>query len=170
MIESPIWRPVIGFEGKYEVSNTGQIRSMPRIDARGIAKKGKVLKPSIRSKYGHLGITLYVNPQEKTVKHVWVHRVVAEAFLGAGLPSAPHVRHADGSPSNNAVTNLVWGTRQSNRDDRKQHGTHGWKLSDGCVSRIRDLIRNLNSDLAIADWFHVHPTTIRSIRLGYSWA
>lgn len=66
-----------------------------------------------------------------TRKRIMVHRLIAETFLGP-RPSPQHeVRHLDGDRSNNAASNLAWGTRKENADDRARHGrtSHGARHS-----------------------------------------
>lgn len=117
MSERTEWRPVVGHEGLYEVSSTGQVRSVPRRGTRG-----KILKPQVRKQRdaGHLLLKVYRNGVQKTVT---VHQLVAAAFLGP-CPDGMQVRHLDGDPSNNAVSNLAYGTSSENRLDSVRHGTH----------------------------------------------
>lgn len=94
-----IWRPVVGFEGKYEVSNLGEVRT--------------VRTNSFRSTYRAThGRTIIVNLYEANnkVKYVSVAKLVAEAFLHR-VYGATAVCHLDGDLSNNCVTNLYWSDR-----------------------------------------------------------
>ena len=101
MIEE--WRSVIGYEGLYEVSNTGQVRSLDRYVKTCYGSyrlhKGKVLSPSIRPD-GYLVVSL----QYRMFR---VHRLVAEAFL-PNPDNLPQVNHKDEVKSNNCVDNLEW--------------------------------------------------------------
>lgn len=111
------WRPVIGYEGVYEVSSAGQVRSIFRPGK----TRGTVLKPRVRKqRSGHLLLNLRINGVMKTKL---VHRIVAEAFLGP-CPDGMQVRHLDGDPTNNAITNLAYGTSSENRLDSVRDGTH----------------------------------------------
>jgi hypothetical protein len=102
------WKPVVGYEGLYEVSDRGRVRTVPRI-----------LKPGTLN-HGHLHVNLWINRKGKTRT---VHRLVAAAFIGP-CPDGQEVRHLDGNPTNNAVENLKYGTRSENLLDRVRHGTH----------------------------------------------
>ena len=105
MIEE--WRPVVRYEGLYEVSNTGQVRSLDRFYYR--LHKGKVLSPT-KDRYGYLTVTLNCNGKSKTIK---IHRLVAQAFL-PNPDNLPQVNHKDEDKTNNNVTNLEWCTAKYN--------------------------------------------------------
>ena len=105
MIEE--WRPVVGYEGLYEVSNTGQVRSLDRFYYR--LHKGKVLSPT-KDRYGYLTVTLNCNGKSKTIK---IHRLVAQAFL-PNPDNLPQVNHKDEVKTNNSVDNLEWCTAKYN--------------------------------------------------------
>lgn len=114
------WLPVVGWEGLYEVSNFGQIRSLdrpPRDGRRGF--RGRVLKPDSK-KHGHRYVVL---GDRDRVEKMYVHRAVLIAF---DRPPAPgeEVRHWDGNPSNNERSNLLWGTKSDQRADDVRNGVH----------------------------------------------
>lgn len=107
-MQSIEWLPVPGFEDRYEVSNSGEVRNRTT---------GYVRKQHADSS-GHLRIGLW---NGKTMVTAKVHRLVARAFIGE--PSdGQEVCHSDGNPSNNSVGNLRWGTRAENVADRIKHG------------------------------------------------
>jgi hypothetical protein len=110
------WRPVVGYEGLYEVSNTGQIKRVGRGHA---ATPGRILKQQIHANgYPHVG--LHDSGARRTVT---VHGVVARAFHG--LPElGQEVRHLDGNSLNCSADNLAWGTHSENELDTVAHGTH----------------------------------------------
>lgn len=95
------WRPVVGYEGLYEVSNLGRVRSLDRyVKGKGESyrlHKGKVLSPGIKSD-GYL----IVNLQRRMF---YVHRLVTEAFL-PNPDNLPEVNHKDEDKTNNRVDNL----------------------------------------------------------------
>ena len=121
------WKPAPGYEGIYEVSDLGRVRSLPRRDTKGRRVRGRV-RTLTAGPSGHQKVNLHrggVGHSEK------VHRLVALAFLGA--PSeGQEVRHLDGDPSNNKVDNLRWGTRSENIRDSVRHGTHVWANKTHC--------------------------------------
>ncbi len=65
----------------------------------------------------------------------YTHRLMAHAFLGPRPSEAHEVRHLDGNPRNNRVSNLAWGTRQENADDRRDHGRNRNGFIAGTVDR-----------------------------------
>ena len=103
MIEE--WRPVKGFEGFYEVSNLGRVKSLCGWNGRRYVKREKILNPTKQEgskKYYRYIVTL---TKEKKRKYAKVHRLVAEAFL-PNPDKKPQVNHKDGNPLNNNVENL----------------------------------------------------------------
>ena len=100
-----IWRPVVGYEGLYEVSSYGRVRSLDRY-VKGKSyrlHKGKVLSPGKNSR-GYLSIVLSYNGKHKIIT---VHRLVAQAFL-PNPDNFLEINHKDEDKTNNNVTNLEW--------------------------------------------------------------
>lgn len=111
------WVDVHGYEGLYQVSDKGSVRSLDRVDCRGHKICGRELVPEMRHT-GHLRVTL---SKDGLVQRLWVHRLVLEAFV-APRPDEQEGCHNDGNPLNNNVSNLRWGTKKSNAKDRVLHG------------------------------------------------
>jgi len=105
-----IWKPVVGFEGIYEVSDHGRVRTI---------KTGKLKKPTLSKKEGRLFLLLWKDNKYKMMK---VHRIVCFAFHGAPPPKY-ECCHNDGNPLNNHISNLRWDTAAANQADRVKHGT-----------------------------------------------
>lgn len=118
-----IWKPVVGYEGYYEVSNMGRVRSVDRIihrsDGRTRIAKARILKP-FGSKYGHLELKLY---RDANVNNCQVHRLVLEAFVGR-CPDGMECCHNNGIADDNRLENLRWDTPSANQYDSVRHGTH----------------------------------------------
>jgi hypothetical protein len=105
------WLPVVGYEGLYEVSDLGRVRS-----AHG--RSGwRVLKSFNWENYR--GAVLCKAGRQRQRR---VHHLVAEAFIGP-RPPGHDCCHNDGNGSNNALINLRWDTRAGNLADRVEHGT-----------------------------------------------
>lgn len=106
-----VWKPVVGFEEYYEVSNLGRIRSLDRevYSEKGSFMRfyrGRILKLTDNGN-GYL----VVNLGRGNRRHV--HRVVAEAFL-PNIFNLPFINHKDENPKNNEVSNLEWCTAKYN--------------------------------------------------------
>lgn len=119
-----IWRDIEGFEGYYQVSNTGLVRSLDRriVYKNGQANihKGRVIKHKINNK-GYHRVSLSKNNEWK---EYLVHRLVAKAFL-PNENNLPQVNHKDCNTHNNEVENLEWCTMQYNLD----YGDRGASIS-----------------------------------------
>lgn len=98
--KTEIWKPVKGFEGRYEVSNMGRVRN---------SLSGKVLKPSTYEGYKRVNLSI----DRGKYKTFGVHRLVAFAFVD-GYAEGLEVNHIDENPSNNKAANLEWMTHAKN--------------------------------------------------------
>ena len=120
------WRPIPGYEGHYEVSNKGRVRSLTRLieDKRGVREKhhGKSLVTSLNRR-GYLSVRLCRNGTKRSLT---VHRLVAKAFLGTPEDETLVCCHNNGIKTDNRVTNLRWDTIASNYHDMEKHGTNHW--------------------------------------------
>lgn len=114
------WKPVEGFEGLYEVSNLGRVKSLGNNKSR----KEKILK-SGKNGPGYLFVYLYRNGKRKMSK---VHRLVAEAFLPNPL-GLPQVNHRDENKTNNCVENLEF-------CDAKYNNNYGTRNVRSAASQI----------------------------------
>lgn len=130
------WRDVIGYEGYYQVSNLGRVRSVDRVvrHSRGGTRKlkGKILRLSPMDGGGHLAVHLC---KKGTRLDIGVHRLVAAAWIGP-RPIGQQVRHGSNGVSDNSVSNLCYGSCQEDCLDKRRDGTHGGKAvrrSDGEV-------------------------------------
>lgn len=108
-----VWRPVVEYEGLYEVSNLGRVRSLDRYETflnygrmSVRHRKGRIMKPVITSK-GYYIVSL------KGKDIFYIHRLVAQAFL-PNPHNLPQVNHKDENKANNCVKNLEWCTQEYN--------------------------------------------------------
>jgi hypothetical protein len=117
------WRPVVGYEGAYEVSNQGRVRSLDRtiIDKRGNSKRlqGKVMKPYVSADRYH-EVHLQESGRRELVR---LHTLVLEAFVGP-RPDLAAACHNDGDGGNNRLSNLRWDSYSENNLDLVRHGVH----------------------------------------------
>jgi len=138
------WKDVVGYVGLYQASSLGRVKSLKP----GRRRYGCILRPA-RNNRGYLTVALY---QDGKQSRVYVHRLVAEAFLGS-QPSPDHeVNHKNGDKVDNRVENLEWVTKSENHKHAygvlgrkpmlpnfcgEQHGMS--KFTDGKVVEIRRL-------------------------------
>lgn len=117
------WKPVAGFEGYYEVSDLGNVRSLdrPYIDSLGRkrVRLGRELKPWAGTG-GRLRVDLWKDGQ---VSKRQVHRLVLEAFEGS-CPPGHECCHWDDDPTNNRLSNLRWDSPSANNLDMVRNGNH----------------------------------------------
>lgn len=107
------WRWCVGYEGCYQVSNLGNVRSVDRLDRLGRKQRGKMLQlyPGNR---GYYEVKL-CHPQRKP-RTSFPHRLVAEAFV-PNPEHYPQVRHLNDVKIDNRADNLAWGTHADNMSD-----------------------------------------------------
>lgn len=114
------WRDIPGYEGYYQASNLGDIRSLDRKVITGNQTKrikGVVLKPHRqKNRYLHLELSKY-----GYTKDVLIHRLVAQAFI-PNPENKPQVNHIDGVKVNNKVRNLEWCTNKENHIEASRLG------------------------------------------------
>ena len=177
-----IWKPIIGFEGCYEVSDAGRVRSLDRMVKHhtGSLKRwrGRILRQT--ASHGYLRVSLSGNG--KTAQPL-VHAIVATAFLGE-RPIGFQVCHSDGNPKNNVVTNLRYGSPKDNARDRSSHGrewrggaheptrgeaVHTARLTEDDVRRIRSTPLTYGAHRRLAKEYGVARATISSILANRSW-
>lgn len=126
------WRPVVGFEGLYEVSDCGRIRSLDRtVNRNGVLCLIRgTLRASRLDAEGRPKLELY---RDGTVTTARVHRLVLNAFVGA-RPDGMEGCHNDGDPTNNHLSNLRWDTQSENQRDSVRHGTHVNTRKSHCIN------------------------------------
>lgn len=169
------WRDVVGYEGLYEVSSAGAIRSLTRTVRSG-NQHGPMLKTyQGRDKAiytdpdGYQGIALCKDGIQKTCR---VSRLVLSAFVGApGV--GEEACHVDHDQANNALDNLHWGTRQANEDEKTASGRRPAstvnKLTMDDAVAIREKWTLGASYKQLAAEFKTHHTNVWLIVKGKTW-
>ncbi|WP_204236170.1 NUMOD4 motif-containing HNH endonuclease [Mammaliicoccus sciuri] len=167
-----IWKAIPGYEGHYEVSDLGRVRSVDKEVDNGKGryfKKGRVLKQSISNK-GRPVVSLCKN-RKKYTKHT--HSLVALAFIGE-RPEGYDVCHIDGNVLNNKLSNIRFDTRSQNQIDIYRYGnkSSSGKLSVDKVLEIRRLYSTGNyKQIELAKKFNVGQDNISLIvnRKTFTW-
>lgn len=165
------WRPVVGYENLYDISDVGRIRVA--LNARGQCRKpGRILTVQYGSK-GYPQYSLCKNGRSVTRP---IHSLIAQAFIGE-RPSGFEVAHLDGDKRNSVLLNLIYTNPKDNASHKKAHGTNldgekgpANKLStkDAILIRAFLPVRNC-SYAAIARLYRVDRSTIRSIGSRRNW-
>lgn len=170
-MNEPRWLPVFGYEGLYEVSEDGEVRSLDckAVDGRRIVGRLLKLFPTAR---GYLRISLYKAGEKRSKS---VHSMVLEAFVGP-RPDGLIACHNDGNKLNNRYTNLRWDTPKANSLDLIKHGTlaigerHGnAKLTAELVVLIRKRHRDGGKFRTLGREFSMSARQVKSICDGEYW-
>ena len=175
-MEKEIWKDIPGFEGLYQASNQGRIRSLDR-EVRGkygniAVKKGKILSLA-KASNGYLVVTLWKD-LKKTVKRV--HRLVYEAFNGP-IPEGMQINHISEDKTDNRLENLNLMTPKENNN----WGTHKARVGKGHEKAVlqKDLSGNIVSSFksikTAAETLGVSPSLVSMYlsgtkkQKGYMW-
>lgn len=179
------WLPIKGFEGSYEVSSLARVRSLDRIVMSRnrwgpITKhlKGKILAQHADD-YGYLVVTL--RREGKKPRPYRVHRLVGEAFLGP-RPAGMDTRHGPAGQHANSVTDICYGTRAENEQDKIRDGAfnHGGgiligerhgraKLTDELVIKMRQRRTAGETQAALALAYGVTQANVSRIIRRETW-
>ncbi|MGE7828976.1 NUMOD4 domain-containing protein [Paenibacillus sp. NPDC093718] len=169
-----VWKDVNGYEGAYQVSDQGRVRSLDRTFTylrNGMEvtrkKRGKVLSPSANHN-GYLSVMLSGSRQ-------YVHRLVAQAFL-PNDDKLPEVNHLNAVRGDNRLCNLEWCSRMDNVKYKEQCGTvyqgdqhHYAKLNEESVRMIRSQLDSGMTEKFVAGMYGVSQSTINYIKLRKTW-
>ena len=172
------WRDIKDYEGSYQASNHGYIRSLdrtvPHSRSGRLTLKGRRLRPGCNNN-GYPLVSLARNGEGKSYL---VSRLIAAAFHPEDHFKDAVVCHRDGNPLNNHAANLRWGTAVSNAADALEHGTRCWGERHG-RSKLRAVdVHEIRRLLAVTDWTHkriaaqfdITPVTVSNIKTGVSWS
>ena len=174
------WRDIPKYEGFYQASNLGRVRSVDRQvvhSVKGMAnRKGKALSQKT-SKHGYNGVTLNKKGNRKDFN---VHRLIAITFI-MNPDNKPHVNHLDGNKSNNNIDNLEWCTQSENvihaykrklitSEARRGERSNFALLTEEDVIMIRKIYaKGFSTHKQIAQIFGMADETIRIIINKTSW-
>lgn len=174
-IMKEVWKDVPGFEGYYQASTLGRVRSVERIQVRSngwpYKVQSKVLTPT-KDGNGYLRTAFSVNSKLTTIK---IHRVVAITFLGR---TELEVNHIDGDKTNNRSTNIEYCTRSENlkhsyriglQKPRRGSSNNKAKLHEKDIPFIRELFKAGKTSREIAAIYKMDKTVFLDIKNGKIW-
>lgn len=177
-----LWKPVVGYEGCYEVSNIGRVRRLSgilykknRFNPKGFKWKGRILRP-ISDKRGYFHVDLSMNNIRK--KHS-VHQLVARAFIPNPL-NREIINHINAKPGDNRVENLEWSTPKENKihavmmglaSDQKGEKNNSSILKNKQVIEIKTIFKEKGrvNFSELGRKYKVNSQTISDIYNGRRW-
>ena len=167
------WKPVVGYEGLYEVSDHGRVRSLHPGPTRYL-KLLTVMRPVGQWGYSPCMVTICKDGKPRRAN---IARLVLAAFKGPCPTGMQACHFPDRDPANNHVDNLRWGTPFDNAADRTKHGTQvrgplvgTSKVSDEIAAAIINLRHHGVKASIVADSFGLTEQQVRNIARGRSWA
>ena len=174
------WLPVARYEGHYEVSNRGRVRSLHRIVKHSRDKgerrlRGRMMALTLSRTTGYRQVLL---SKDGKTKCFFVHRLVAAAFIGP-CPEGKEVLHGIAGALDNSVENLSYGTHSENLQDKKRDGTehdqrgeraNNCKLTNEKVLKIRELCSAGVTPKEIAEQFSIHKNHVSNIARRIYWS
>jgi len=148
------WKPIRGYEGLYEISDKGQVKSLIGWNGKRYINREKILKPT-KTTTGYWKIELVKNKNRKSKK---IHRLIAIAFI-PNPEKKPNINHIDGNPLNNSLENIEWCTQKENVDHALRIGLR--KLVKIPQKELEELyLVNKNSLRMIGNTYGLSATTV----------
>lgn len=177
MDNQEIWKDIPEYEGIYQVSNLGRVKSLSRNRKNWVSKfstlKERILKQQILNGYYHVRLCI-----DKQYKTCLVHRLVATAFL-ENIENKPQVNHKNGVKTDNKVSNLEWVTKSENQNHAYATGLQSYfggenrwnsKMTDEKVLEIRQKYATNNYTYKqLADEYNVKTVCIFKIVKRKTW-
>ena len=175
--ENEIWKDIKGYEGYYQISNFGKVKSLDRVQINSLGYKrkliGRILKPSLRQGYPRI-----ILAKDGDIKHINIHRLVAKHFVkNNNIEENNCVNHIDGNKENNHYSNLEWITSLENSSHASRIGLYKTGENHPDVSTTIDEAYSILDDYYlnnmfqndIAKKYNCTQSLISSIVLGNTW-
>lgn len=168
-----IWIDIDGYEGHYQISNFGKIKSCNRNILKSNGRNHSTKERILKTRFIKSGYEIVTLVKFKEFKSYLVHRLVAQAFIGQ-CPPNKQVAHNDGNKLNNFSENLRYATIQENANDRIKHGTvprgeksKNSKLTESIVKKIRN---ENGTQSQIANKYKISQTNVGCILRRVTWS
>lgn len=172
-----VWKDIKGFEGVYQVSNLGNVKSLDRYlpyktNGSKFYKGQEIVKRPNNCGYLRVGLS-----KNKKQHHYFVHRLVAQTFI-ENFNNLEQVNHKDGNKLNNRVDNLEWVTLEDNISHSIETGLRKCKGSDNNYSKLTEeevvvikkrILSEEETLTEIAKDFNISISVVSCIKLGKSW-
>ena len=159
-----IWKDILGYEGKYQVSNWGRVKSLIMWTGTCYIEREKIIKP-IKNKDGYMKTFLSKDGKVKTLA---THRLVAEAFI-PNPDGFSEVNHKDEDKTNNCADNLEWCTRKYNARYSHCRKVIGIKIESGLIVEFEGM--KIAEEITGVDHRHISRvcTGYRESSGGWKW-
>ena len=167
-----IWKDIEGYEGLYQISNIGRVKSLAKINGANRKQKERILHP--KSNHGYMVVSLAKNG---IYKNNFVHRLVGKAFVD-NPNNYPVINHKDENKANNNVSNIEWCTQKYNANYGTRNRRSGLRHAKAIIQYDLNWneIKRWESVSAAARHFNVKPCTISAAcykryetSCGYKW-
>jgi hypothetical protein len=163
-----LWKQIIGYEGRYEISSSGRVKSLAKYCNYKISKREVplILKPC-KDGRGYYNFTVVNNGKKKVLL---VHVEMAKCFL-PNPNGYKIVRHLNDIKADNRLKNLKWGTHSDNNNDSVKNGKlfRGGKSSKLKRLEVLKILSSKKSNTELGKKYGVTESTISKIKVGRSW-
>lgn len=157
------WKPVVGYEGRYEVSDQGRVCSFIGMGSAGIQRESHLLTPRLHTG-GYLRVQL-------DGRDYYIHRLVLETFVGPCPKGFECCHGPNHTQTDNRLCNLRWGSRSDNMVDVVHNGKHNTTRINSVQARIIRRCRELNVKSSfLSEIFGIARGIITDVACGRTWS
>jgi hypothetical protein len=164
-----IWKDILGYEGIYQISSHGRLKSLARVDCKGQKRKERII--SLANDVD--GYKICTLSKDRVNKNVRIHRLVAQAFI-ENPHNLPQVNHIDSVRHNNFVENLEWCTSKQNTEHSVKLKRHSYCDRNGASvltnKQVLEIYHSTLSTKRLSDMYGVGTLAITRIKNGYMWS